>query len=77
MTGFSSDLLKDKLILITGAGKGIGRRCAEVAIACGARVIAVARTRSDLDDLADQCGDKQQLTIHSNSNPSTRPDQTS
>jgi len=58
MTGFSSDLLKNQRILITGAGKGIGRRCAEVSIACGAEVIAVARTRTDLDALADQCGSR-------------------
>jgi NAD(P)-dependent dehydrogenase (short-subunit alcohol dehydrogenase family) len=56
MTGFSTNLLKGKRILITGAGKGIGRCCAEVAMACGAEVIAVARTQSDLDDLAAQCG---------------------
>ncbi|USI27964.1 SDR family NAD(P)-dependent oxidoreductase [Alteromonas macleodii] len=45
---FSHDLLKDKAILVTGAGKGIGKACALLADACGANVIAVARTESDL-----------------------------
>ena len=45
---FSNDLLSDKTILITGAGKGIGRECALIASACGAKVIAVARTEADL-----------------------------
>jgi NAD(P)-dependent dehydrogenase (short-subunit alcohol dehydrogenase family) len=50
--GFSKTLLLNKKILITGAGKGIGRACALLAAECGANVIAVARTESDLRDLA-------------------------
>jgi NAD(P)-dependent dehydrogenase (short-subunit alcohol dehydrogenase family) len=49
--GFSKTLLVNKKILITGAGKGIGRACAILAAKCGANVIAVARTQSDLDEL--------------------------
>ncbi len=45
------DLLKNKTALVTGAGRGIGRACAEILAAAGARVIAVARTQSDLDPL--------------------------
>lgn len=45
-----------KTVIITGAGKGIGRACAQVMAACGARVIAMARTQGDLDALAAQCG---------------------
>lgn len=52
---FSSTLLKDRIILITGAGKGIGKACALMAHECGAKVIAVARTLSDLEDLNSQC----------------------
>lgn len=52
---FSTTLLKNKIILITGAGKGIGRACSLMAHACGAKVIAVARTLSDLEDLNSQC----------------------
>lgn len=49
--GFSKSLLVNKQILITGAGKGIGRACAILSAQCGANVIAVARTQTDLDEL--------------------------
>jgi len=45
-----------KTVIITGAGKGIGRACAQALAARGARVIAMARTQDDLDTLAAQCG---------------------
>lgn len=51
MSGFSTDLLAGKSILVTGAGKGIGRACALLAAQCGAHVIAVARTHKDLAGL--------------------------
>ena len=53
---FSSDLLTSKTALITGAGKGIGRACALSLAACGASVVAVARTKSDLDTLQEEAG---------------------
>ena len=60
MFGFSSELLAQKTILVTGAGKGIGRACALMAAKCGAQVIAVARTESDLTSL--QAEFPQQIT---------------
>ncbi|MFT6270895.1 MAG: NAD(P)-dependent dehydrogenase (short-subunit alcohol dehydrogenase family) [Alphaproteobacteria bacterium] len=48
---FSTDLLKGKSIMVTGAGKGIGKACALLAASLGAHVIAVARTQRDLDVL--------------------------
>lgn len=51
MAGFSADLLVGKSVLVTGAGKGIGRACALLAAQCGAHVIAVARTSDDLISL--------------------------
>jgi len=44
--------LKDKSVLITGAGRGIGRACAVAFAQAGANVIAVARTEDDLQSLS-------------------------
>jgi NAD(P)-dependent dehydrogenase (short-subunit alcohol dehydrogenase family) len=46
-----SDSLRGQLALVTGAGRGLGRACAEGLADAGARVIAVARTADDLDAL--------------------------
>ncbi|KAJ1128720.1 hypothetical protein NDU88_007095 [Pleurodeles waltl] len=41
--------------LVTGAGKGIGRETVKALQSGGAQVIAVSRTRADLDSLALEC----------------------
>ncbi len=43
-------------VLVTGAGKGIGRSVVERLVTEGAEVIALSRTRSDLDALEAQFG---------------------
>lgn len=45
-----------KTVLITGAGKGIGRETAKLLAGRGAHVIALARTASDLDSLNEEIG---------------------
>ncbi|MCX5516046.1 short-chain dehydrogenase [Kaistia algarum] len=45
-----------KRILITGAGKGIGRACVLYFAGLGARVIALSRSADDLATLADETG---------------------
>lgn len=63
MFGFNETLLKDKTVLITGAGKGIGRACALMAAKCGANVIAVARTQSDLESLQAEAPDQIEVWV--------------
>ena len=46
--------LEGKTVVVTGAGKGIGRATAVLAAQRGARVIAIARTEQDLKELAEQ-----------------------
>jgi len=43
-------------VIITGAGKGIGRACAKIMAERGAEVIALGRTASDLDTLRNEIG---------------------
>jgi NAD(P)-dependent dehydrogenase (short-subunit alcohol dehydrogenase family) len=45
-----------KSVIITGAGKGIGRACAKIMAERGAEVIALSRTQSDLDSLRGEIG---------------------
>jgi NAD(P)-dependent dehydrogenase (short-subunit alcohol dehydrogenase family) len=45
-----------KTVLVTGAGRGLGRACALAFAHAGAEVIAVARTTADLESLAHECG---------------------
>lgn len=44
-----------KRALVTGAGKGIGRDAVKALLKCGAEVIAVSRTQTDLDSLKAEC----------------------
>lgn len=45
-----------KSVIITGAGKGIGRACARIMAERGAEVIALSRTVADLDSLRGEIG---------------------
>jgi NAD(P)-dependent dehydrogenase (short-subunit alcohol dehydrogenase family) len=51
-----TDIFSGKKVIITGAGKGIGRACAENMAKRGASVVAMARTQSDLDALSREIG---------------------
>ena len=45
--------LDDRVALVTGASRGIGRSAAEALAAAGARVVLASRTQADLDAVAD------------------------
>jgi NAD(P)-dependent dehydrogenase (short-subunit alcohol dehydrogenase family) len=62
--GFDGTALAGKRILITGAGRGIGRVCAETCARLGAEVIAVARTAADLDALATESEGSIEAWVH-------------
>ena len=46
------DDLQNKIALVTGSGKGIGRAVAELLAQHGATVVVTARTASDLEQVA-------------------------
>ena len=41
--------INNKTALVTGAGKGIGKACADALAEAGANLIILSRTKSDLD----------------------------
>ncbi|MEQ9546435.1 MAG: YciK family oxidoreductase [Marinobacter sp.] len=49
-----ADLLKDRIIMVTGAGSGIGRAAAKAYAAHGATVVLLGRTVSKLESVYDE-----------------------
>lgn len=50
--------LQDKVAIVTGASKGIGRAIAQTLAQEGMRLVVVARSRAQLDELAAPLGDR-------------------
>lgn len=55
--------LSNRVAVVTGASSGIGRRAAHVLAAAGARVIVVARRRSELARLCDEIGENAAMVV--------------
>jgi NAD(P)-dependent dehydrogenase (short-subunit alcohol dehydrogenase family) len=51
-------MLKDKVILVTGASRGIGDAIARAAVDAGARVVLASRKQADLDRVAGALGER-------------------
>jgi NAD(P)-dependent dehydrogenase (short-subunit alcohol dehydrogenase family) len=51
-------MLNDKVIVITGASRGIGEAIAKACVEAGARVVLASRKQADLDRVAGELGDK-------------------
>lgn len=51
-------MLKDKVIVITGASRGIGEAIARACVEAGANVILASRKQADLDRVAGALGDR-------------------
>ena len=49
--------LKDRVAIVGGASKGLGRACAEVLAAEGAKIVMCSRSRGDLDKAAQEIRD--------------------
>ena len=49
-------MLKDKVIVITGASRGIGEAIARMAVEQGAKVVLASRKQADLDKVAAELG---------------------
>jgi NAD(P)-dependent dehydrogenase (short-subunit alcohol dehydrogenase family) len=54
----SAPNFEGQVALVTGGGKGLGRACVLALVAAGAKVIAVARTESDLQEVQSHNPDK-------------------
>lgn len=50
--------LNDKVAIVTGAGRGIGAGCALAFAEAGADVVIAARTKEQLEDVANQAADR-------------------
>ncbi len=55
--------LRDKVVVVTGASRGIGRAIAETLATEGVRLVLAARTREQLEEVAKACGTETQIVV--------------
>jgi 3-oxoacyl-[acyl-carrier protein] reductase len=61
--------LQDKVFIITGGARGLGRATAELIVAEGARVVLSGRTEETLDEAVHELGDRAVGVVADNSEP--------
>jgi 3-oxoacyl-[acyl-carrier protein] reductase len=61
--------LADRVYLVTGGARGLGRATAEVLVAEGARVVLSGRTEQSLADAVDALGDRASYVVGDNADP--------
>jgi NAD(P)-dependent dehydrogenase (short-subunit alcohol dehydrogenase family) len=68
-------VLKDKVIVITGASRGIGEAIARASIEAGAKVVLASRKQADLDSVASSLPAERALAIACHTGKSSDVDQ--
>ena len=63
--------LADRVFLVTGASRGLGRAVAEVLVAEGARVVVSGRSQEAIADAAEALGDRAAGVAADNADPGT------
>jgi 3-oxoacyl-[acyl-carrier protein] reductase len=63
--------LTDRVFLVTGGGRGLGRATAEVLVAEGARVVLSGRTAESLETAVEALGDHATYVVADNADPVT------
>jgi 3-oxoacyl-[acyl-carrier protein] reductase len=63
--------LADRVYLVTGASRGLGRAAAEVLVAEGARVVLSGRSQESIDNAVDALGDQAIGVAADNAHPDT------
>ena len=66
--------LRDKVAVVGGASKGLGRACAEVLAEEGAKVVMCSRTQADLEQVAQHIRTKAQADVFIFAGDLDRPD---
>lgn len=61
--------VQDKVFLVTGGSRGLGRATAELLVAEGARVVISGRTEETLDQAVDELGDRAVGVVADNAEP--------
>lgn len=63
--------LTDRVFVVTGGGRGLGRATADLLVAEGARVVVSGRDRSTLDGVEESLGEAALTVVGDNADPAT------